>query len=150
MNDTAANPILEVTRIFAASPSKVFDAWMNREQWQAWIGPEGMMCEVPLMEPFEGGNFQIKMKISEDNIIPVVGVFREIEKSHRIVFTWGRAGDALSQSVITVMLNAINERTELTLQHTGLSSIESRNDHERGWNGTFNKLERHLAAPYKT
>lgn len=145
MNDRNDNPVLKIKRVFAASPNKVFDAWMNREEWQAWIGPEGMACEVPLLEPFVGGNFQIKMKISDDNIIPVVGVFREIEKPSRIAFSWGRAGDPLSQSIITVILNAIDGHTALTLQHEGLSSVESRNDHERGWNGTFNKLARYLA-----
>lgn len=150
MNEHKAGPVLEIKRIFVASPSKVFDAWLNREEWQAWIGPEGMNCAVPLLEPFVGGNFQIKMKISEDNIIPVAGVFLEIEKPNRIVFSWGRAGDPLSQSVITVTLNAIDGHTALTLQHVGLTSVESRNDHERGWNGTFNKLAHYLAAPKKT
>ena len=33
---------LELRREFDASPAAVFDAWITREQWAAWIGPEGI------------------------------------------------------------------------------------------------------------
>lgn len=144
MADVQDHPVLEVKRTFAASPSVVFEAWMNREQWQAWIGPEGMFCEVPLLEPIVGGNFQIKMKISAENIIPVIGVYREIEKPTRIAFTWGRADSTAPHSLITVTLKNAEGKTALTLSHEGLGSPESRDSHGRGWNDTFNKLERYL------
>jgi uncharacterized protein YndB with AHSA1/START domain len=145
MNGDSDNPVLEVKRVFTASPSAVFDAWMNRAAFAAWIGPEGMTCDVALLEPFVGGQFQLQMKISDDNSFPVVGTYRAIEKPTRIVFSWGRADDLSSQTIITVMLNALGEHTELTLQHAGLRSVESRNAHGRGWNDTFNKLARYLA-----
>lgn len=139
------NPILEIKRLFAASPTDVFAAWISREAFQAWIGPEGIACPVSFLEPFVGGTFQIQMKISEDNSFPVVGVFREIEAPTRIVFSWGRAGDTSSPSIITVLLKAIDGHTELTLQHAGLLTAESRDAHAIGWTGTLNKLARHLA-----
>ncbi len=144
MNNGNDNPILEIKRVFAANSTDVFDAWMNRAAFEAWIGPEGIVCPVSLLEPFVGGTFQIQMKISEDNSFPVVGVFREIETSTRIVFSWGRAGDASNPSIITVLFKAIDGHTELTLQHAGLLTAESRNAHGLGWNGTFNKLGHYL------
>jgi uncharacterized protein YndB with AHSA1/START domain len=42
---------LTISRLFDASPEEVFDAWIEREQWQAWLGPEGVTCKVPLLEP---------------------------------------------------------------------------------------------------
>lgn len=144
MTTHSSDPVLEVKRIFQAGADKIFNAWMNREEWQEWIGPEGMYCEVPLQQPVVGGNFQIQMKISRDNVFPVVGTYREIQKPTRIAFTWGRAGDTAPQSLITVTLQEHAGKTTLILQHEGLSSLESRNAHERGWNDTFNKLERYL------
>lgn len=144
MIDTHGNPVLEVVRIFEVAPEAVFDAWLQRDAWQAWIGPEGLLCEVPLQQAFVGGHFQIRMKISEENIIPVIGTYREIEKPARIVFTWGRDGDTKPQSVITVVLKDLGGRTQLTLSHAGLDSAESRDAHGQGWNATFNKLARYL------
>ena len=147
MSDIKNISVLEVKRIFAATPTDIFEAWMSREKWQAWIGPEGMFCEVPLLHPVVGGNFQIKMKITEDNIIPVIGTYREIEKPARIVFTWGRANDDISRhSLITVTLDSSAGKTALTLRHEGLDTQESRDAHGRGWNDTFNKLERFLLS----
>ena len=46
---------LLITRIFDAPREQVFDAWLTREEWQAWIGPEGVRCDVPLLEAHVGG-----------------------------------------------------------------------------------------------
>ncbi len=147
MSGTKTDRTLEVKRTFDIDPDTLFDAWMMREKWQAWIGPEGMFCEIPLLQPAVGGNFQIKMKIADDHVIPVAGIYREIEKPARIVFTWGRADDDISRhSLITVTLKNSDEKTVLTLWHDGLVTPESRDAHGRGWNETFDKLERYLAS----
>ena len=38
--------MLLIKRTFDAKAEEVFDAWLTRERWQAWIGPEGMDCTV--------------------------------------------------------------------------------------------------------
>ena len=47
MNTMTDAPVLEVKRLLDATPEQVFDAWMKRERWQAWIGPEGTQSDVP-------------------------------------------------------------------------------------------------------
>lgn len=42
MSATAEDTTLEISRMFDAPAARVFNAWLNREEWQAWIGPEGM------------------------------------------------------------------------------------------------------------
>jgi len=80
--------ILELRREFDASPAAVFDAWMTREEWGAWIGPEGMRCEVPTLEPTVGGRYEITMRLGNGQVIPVSGVFKVIERPKRLVFSW--------------------------------------------------------------
>jgi uncharacterized protein YndB with AHSA1/START domain len=58
MSVAAEDTTLEITRIFDAPPARVFNAWLNREEWQAWIGPEGINCDVPLLEPRVGGRYR--------------------------------------------------------------------------------------------
>lgn len=136
--------VLEITRIFDASPERVFAAWLDRGQFQAWIGPEGIDCEVELLEPQVGGRYRLVMNTPE-RAIPVSGVFKSIEPSRRLVFTWGWEGDLIRQSVITLTFRAIGTKTELTLRQEGLGSVESRDGHVRGWTSALNKLNRHLS-----
>jgi len=139
-----ADTVLEITRVFDAPPARVFAAWLDREQFQAWIGPEGVACEVQLLEPQVGGRYRLVMSTPEREI-PVSGVFRLIEPPRRLVFTWGWEGDAIRQSLITLTFRELGGKTELTLRQEGLGSVESRDGHVRGWNSALNKLARHLS-----
>lgn len=142
----AANPdtVLEITRVLDAPPERVFAAWLDRGQFQAWIGPEGIDCEVELLEPQVGGRYRLVMNTPE-RVIPVSGVFKSIEPSQRLVFTWGWEGDPIRQSLITLTFRGLGAKTELTLRQEGLGSVESRDGHVRGWNSALNKLGRYLS-----
>lgn len=146
MNAIAEDTTLEITRLFDAPPARVFDAWLHREQWQAWIGPEGLNCEVPILEPHVGGRYRIIMKLTNGQVIPVAGVFKTIESPTSLVFTWGWENDPTRQSLITLTFRDKAGKTELTLRQEGLGSIANRDDHVRGWNGTLNKLVAYLQA----
>lgn len=135
--------VLEITRVFDAPPARVFAAWLDLEQFQSWIGPEGIDCEVELLEPQVGGRYRLVMNTPE-RVIPVSGVFRSIEPCRRLVFTWGWEGDPIRQSLITLTFREIGGKTELTLRQEGLGSVESRDGHVRGWNSALNKLDRYL------
>ncbi len=144
MTVTTEADVLEISRILDAPPARVFDAWLDREQWQAWIGPEGVRCEVPLHEPRIGGRYRVIMHLSDGRVIPVSGVFRVIDPPQRLSFTWGWEGDA-HQTLVTVSLRDLGDRTELTLRHDGLPTAEDRDGHGKGWNSALNKLVAYLA-----
>jgi uncharacterized protein YndB with AHSA1/START domain len=138
---------LVLKRHFAATPEAVFDAWMVQQAFAAWIGPEGVRCEVPQFEARVGGAYRIDMKMSDGRMAPVAGVFREIERPRRIAFTWGWEGDAGRVSLVTLdIAAAAGGGVDFTLTQEGLGSVEARDDHGRGWSSVFNKLERFLAG----
>ncbi|HEY0265659.1 MAG TPA: SRPBCC domain-containing protein [Rhizomicrobium sp.] len=149
---TTLNPVLEVRRIFDATPEALFDAWLDREQWQAWIGPEGCQCEVPVLEPKVGGRYRIRMHLKNGREIPVGGVFQIVDRPHTLAFTWtwvldkddpmpiSRGADTL----VRLTFRAVPGGTELTLIHEGLTTPEDREDHGKGWNSTLNKLARYV------
>jgi uncharacterized protein YndB with AHSA1/START domain len=144
--NVAAEDTLEITRVFEAPPARVFDAWLNREEFQAWIGPQGVSCEVPLLEPRVGGRYRITMRLSDGRVIPVAGVFKAIDAPRSLVFTWGWDGDPARESLVTITLREMGGKTELTLRQEGLGSAANRDDHGRGWNSALNKLVAYLAA----
>lgn len=146
MTVTAEDTVLQITRIFDAPPARVFDAWLTGEEWQAWIGPEGAHCEVPLFEPRIGGRYRMIMRMSDGRVIPVAGVFKRIEAPRSFAFTWGWEGDEERQSLITITLTDLGGKTELTLRQEGLGTVENRDAHGTGWNSALNKLAGHLVA----
>ena len=136
-------PLLKITRVFNAPIARVFDAWMQREQWQAWIGPEGIACLVPEMDARVGGRYRVVMTMTSGQTVTVVGSFTIIERPVRFAFTWRMDGGA-HDSLVTVSLRDLGGRTELTLQHAGLISGENVESHDRGWNSALGKLEKFL------
>jgi uncharacterized protein YndB with AHSA1/START domain len=140
----AADATLVLTRVFDAPPERVFDAWLNREEWQAWIGPEGIDCEVPLLEPRPGGRYRITMRMTNGSVVPVSGVFTLIERPRSLAFTWGWESDPTRQSQITLTFAPEGAQTRMTLRQEGLGSVANRDDHARGWGGALNKLARYV------
>jgi uncharacterized protein YndB with AHSA1/START domain len=146
MITTLINPVLEIKRLFDATPERVFDAWLVREEWQSWIGPEGVQCEVPLLEPHVGGRYRVIMKLSDGKIVPVSGVFKTIRRPEEFSFSWGWEGDASRNSLITITLKTVGGKTEMTLRQEGLPTEDDRAGHAKGWNSALNKLALFLAG----
>lgn len=144
MNLPPDETTLEIIRLFDAPPGRVFDAWLSREEWQAWIGPEGVNCEVPVLEPRIGGRYRVIMRLSDGRVIPVAGVFKRIDRPTALVFTWGWENDPLRESLVTLLFREKGNQTELVLRQEGLGSVSNRDDHGRGWNSALNKLTAYL------
>lgn len=135
--------IVEIKRIFAASPAEVFTAWLDRDEWQAWIGPEGVRCDVTRFEPKVGGHYRLVMHLPSGETTVVVGVFQHISRDIAFAFTWGQEGTDQT-SLVSVELRPIGDGTELTLRHEGLPTETLREGHAMGWNSALNKLDLHL------
>ena len=145
----AENTTLVITRLFEAPPERVFDAWLAREEWQSWIGPEGVDCDVHLLEPHVGGRYRLTMHVGGQPPIAVAGVFKLIERPGTLSFTWGAEGDPTRQSLVTLTFTELQGKTELTLRQEGLGSADNRDQFGRGWNSALNKLARYLARENK-
>jgi uncharacterized protein YndB with AHSA1/START domain len=138
--------VLVITRTFDASLERVFDAWMEPKQWESWIGPEGVQCEVPQMEPKVSGSYRLLMKMSTGQPMNVTGTYKSIDRPKSFVFTWGPEDNPAITSTVAITLRDLgNGKTELTLRHEGLQTADNRDAHGRGWNSALNKLDAYLA-----
>jgi uncharacterized protein YndB with AHSA1/START domain len=144
--------LLVITRSFDAPRSRVFDAWLDPAQIAKWIGTRDIRAEAMEFVPKVGGRYRIHMRRTDGSSGPVVsGIYREIVRPERLVFTWswetahsqGMAGD---ETLITLTFRERGGKTEMTLRHEGFAAKESRDSHEKGWNGSFDKLAELLAA----
>jgi len=144
--------LLVMTRSFDAPRERVFDAWLDPSQIGKWIGPRNIRAEAMELTPKVGGRYRIHMRRAEGGDGPIVsGVYREIVRPERLVFTWawetghsqGMPGD---ETIVTLTFRERDGKTEMTLRQEGFPTKESRDSHNHGWDGSFDKLAETLAA----
>ncbi|MEE8438342.1 MAG: SRPBCC domain-containing protein [Micropepsaceae bacterium] len=137
--------VLVVSRSFEAPREAVFDAWLDAAQLAQWMGPHGVRAEIDALEPKVGGRYRIIMHPEPGGTPTAGGVYREISRPDRLVFTWAWEnahpdGSAGVETIITVTFENKGGKTEMTLRQEGLESTESRDSHRHGWDGSFDKL----------
>lgn len=133
---------LTLYRTLAAMPSQVWDAFTDAAQLSAWLWP-GSWQTTALVDPFVGGRYRIASPVSG---VAVAGTFLEVERPHRLALTWQWDGES-EQTTVTITISATgNGATELTLEHCGFYSAESRENHAQGWIDCLERLPAHVDA----
>ncbi len=150
MTSLATHQTLNLTRRFKAPCERVFAAFSTAEAIQQWFGPgpvKVMECSADFRV---GGQYRIKAVNPENsNAVVVVGVYREITPSSKIVYTWKWEEDedwTDCESLVTFEFKAVGDETELHLTQTGFPSDDSRQKHTHGWTGCLDKLDAVLAG----
>ncbi|HJO72705.1 MAG TPA: SRPBCC domain-containing protein [Rhodospirillales bacterium] len=118
--ETDAEPAVELKRVFAATPERLFSAWTEAEALAAWKGPESMTTTVDVLEMKVGGCYRFVMTGEEGDMAGV-------------------------ETIVEVDFKATDAGTEITVLHRRLPSEEAREAHTGGWNSSFVCLDRHLA-----
>ena len=127
-----------LSRKFAASPEAVFDAWTDAESMGAWFSPM-TTASVPKLDLRVGGEYQIDMH-GEDMDYVHTGKYLEVDRPHKLVFTWVSAGTADQETVVTIEIADDGDGSLLTLKHERFPSEESRDNHEKGWGAILEKF----------
>jgi len=143
------NRTLRLERIIPAPIERVFEAFIVPEQIAAWWGPE--YCTIPdySIDVRPGGKWRTVMKLPDGNQPEVSGVYRAIEKNKRLVFTWAwkqEDGSRGHETEVTVTFEPVGKHTKLTLVQTLFDEEVHRDNHLKGWESTFNSLEKYLAS----
>jgi uncharacterized protein YndB with AHSA1/START domain len=136
-----------IVRRFAAPPALVFRNWTEAEALKDWFAPDtftGLSAEA---DARPGGHWHVRYRSGEGTTVQEHGIFREIAAPDRVVMTLTQEidGRAYPETVITVVLKAVGEETEMTFRQTGFETVERRDGNAEGWGGCFDKLARRLA-----
>jgi len=97
---------LVLTRIIDAPREKVFRAWTEAELLKQWFAPRPWTTPVAELELRPGGANLIVMRSPEGNDIPNRGVYLEVVKNRRLVFTdaYTKAWQPSDKPFMTVIL----------------------------------------------
>ena len=140
MTQTQNDLTLTVTRTINAPPETVFDAWLNPEMLMRFMCPgPGMTTPSATADPQVGGRFDLIMKNGDDEM-PHGGVYREIDRPNRLVFSWESPFNA-EGSTVTLDFKPTSDGTHLTLTHIRFVDEQSRDNHQGGWTAILAKLD---------
>ena len=127
-----------ITRIFDAPRELVFKAWTDPEHLVKWFGPKDFTATVLESDVRTGGTYHFHMR-GPNYDDHWRGVYREVTPPERLIFSWPR-----HESDVKLTFEDVGGKTRLTLQHGIFPNVESRDQHNTGWNSTMDCLADYL------
>ncbi len=141
-------PVVQLNRTFSASRERVFAAWSDPTLLKQWFGRPGSKIHEFTADVRVGGEYRLTMDCGH-GVNTLVGEYREVTPPSRLSYTWAWLEDDGQPSAETLVTIDFLERdggTEVSLTHERLTSVESAQNHELGWNGCFENLAAFLEA----
>jgi uncharacterized protein YndB with AHSA1/START domain len=157
-HDHAVENDVVINRVFDLPVNKVWRALTEAEQFKKWWGPKGFTCPSSKMEARVGGKYLNCMRGPDGKEFWSAGVVKEFIPEKKLVITdhfsdekgniksaseYGLPGDWPRELLISFDLEEADGATKLRLQHEGIPE-EAHDDCVKGWNESFDKLERNI------
>jgi uncharacterized protein YndB with AHSA1/START domain len=132
-----------ITRMFAWTPDRVFEAWAWPDWLTKWFHPFPNHSTVAEIDFRIGGAYRLAIRDTGGHEAVATGVYLEIERPTKLVFTWKWEHSQVErgESSVTIDLAPTAGGTQLTLVHAGLESQASADAHDEGWGGCLDRLE---------
>jgi uncharacterized protein YndB with AHSA1/START domain len=139
MNAALASATVVVRRTIAASAEDLFDAWLDPVALAAWMRPGTIKSTVARVEPRVGGSYEISMQ-GEAGPITHKGVYKQIDRPKKLVFTWASPGTEHRDTLVTVDFIRVDQRTEVIVTHEQQPE-SARPSHANGWTSGLQHLD---------
>ncbi|MFH0773570.1 MAG: SRPBCC domain-containing protein [bacterium] len=151
---------LTITRIFKAPCELVWRYWTEPEYFKKWWGPRFFSSPTCRIDFKVGGKYLHCMKDQSGKKFWNTGIYKEIIPFKKIVASdsfsdekgniipasqHGMEGFPLELEIV-VMFEKQDEKTKMTLIHSGIEHIDSksRKNMQQGWRESFDKLAENL------
>ena len=147
-----------INRVLDLPISKVWQAWTDADEFKKWWGPKDFTCPSSKMEARVGGKYLSCMRGPDGKEYWSTGVVKEFIPERKLVVTdsfsdekgnitsaseYGMPGNWPKELLISVFLEEADGATKMKLRHEGIPD-EMREDCIKGWNESFDKLERNI------
>jgi uncharacterized protein YndB with AHSA1/START domain len=145
--EAAMEGTVVISRVFDAPRALVWQAWTDPKMMAQWFGPRGFTSSVPELDVRVGGKLRIVMHGPDGNDYPMKGVFSEIVKPERLVFSniaIDTHGNHLLEGETTVTLSEQAGKTTLTVKAHMIGKVpiaaQMLAGMEAGWTQSIDKL----------
>ncbi len=140
---------LVLIRVFEAPRALVYEMWTKPEHLAHWSCPKGYTIVHQNGDCRPGGKWRSCMRSPDGKDLWLGGVYRELVRDQRLVFThvWDQAdGEPGHETVVTVLLENHARGTKMTFQQELFDSKANRDGHADGWTQCFDRLDGHLKS----
>jgi len=154
VNKPAESRELVLARLIDAPPENVFRAWTEPELLKQWFTPKPWTVASAELDVRPGGGNRIVMRSPEGQNFPNSGVYLEVIKNERLVFTdaytkaWEPSEKPFMTAIITFEYDGGKTRYTARVRHW---SAADRKTHEEmgfheGWSKATDQLAELLAG----
>lgn len=138
---------IRVEREFAVSPARLFAVVTTNAEILQWWGHEGWTMQDEQLDFSRKGPWHSAMLSDEGNLFKMSGQVTNVHPIDTIGFTWGwhDADDQRgAESHVTFTIQEAVRGSKLVIDHRDLQSDDIAAQHEKGWGGPLERLERLL------
>ncbi len=152
MKNASSNRIDSASRVIAASPKEIYDAFMNPKSLRVWLPPEGMSAQIDQFDACIGGAYQMTLTYDQaqatsgkttDRTDETRGTFLNLVPDTKIVLTveFNAEDPAFAGEMIqNWYLEAVAAGTKVTIICEQVPEGIRKEDHDAGLNSTLEKL----------
>jgi uncharacterized protein YndB with AHSA1/START domain len=137
-----------VTHTFDAPRDVVFKAWTDPKYVAIWWGPHGFTSPVCELDVRPGGSLRIHMRGPDGAIYPMTGVYKEIVRPERMVFTvtpLDEKGEPIFEILTTVTFVEKGDQTLVTVDARVIMATAGADVYlqgmEEGWSQSLERLD---------
>lgn len=129
-----------VNRSFAIDVETMWNLWTDPAHLGAWHRPStafGPTLATADVRP--GGAYRLEMIDPQGAVHSASGVYVEVDRPHRLVFTW-KWSHSDNESVVEVTFTEDDGKTAVEITHTKLVDQADADLHAEGWTGCLQTL----------
>ncbi|MBL4603449.1 MAG: SRPBCC domain-containing protein [Emcibacteraceae bacterium] len=135
----------KVKQMINATRTVVYNAYSDPEALKNWFSPS-LEIQIEILKfNFEpGGDFRFRYTMEDGSKLVVGGCYTNIDPPCQLAFTWiweepdQHAG---IPTLVVIQFNEENGKTNVTIEHKHLPSLEACLRHKAGWQGTLGRLK---------
>ena len=145
--NVANAPSLVINRTLNAPVEVVYQPWAAPTKLIKWFGPSAEMpCETPDFDFRVGGRYTLLLLSPTGDRHCVSGEYKEIIENQKLVFSWAWETTPDSISQVTVTLRPDGDTTRLQLLLEQFVSEDVRDNHNRGWGPSRDRLVANITS----
>ena len=149
IEESAESRELVLVRLIDAPPDKVFRAWTDPVLLKQWFCPKPWSVASAELDVRPGGTSVIVMRSPEGQEFPNSGVYLEVVKNERLVFTdaYTKAWEPSAKPFMTGIITFENEggKTKYTARVLHWSVADRKTHEEMGFHEGWSKATDQLA-----
>jgi uncharacterized protein YndB with AHSA1/START domain len=122
--DTPDSTVVEVTRRFATSPERLFDAWLDQSKARGFLfASEGGRIVDIKIDPRVGGTFQVTDRRADQDVNHI-GVYHVLKRPRTLVFGLSVPRYSLRWSRVHIEILSVPGGSHLNLIHAQVSHAD--------------------------